>query len=259
MKPERCTICLAGLHAGVIEPECIPVPWFGALSDRVAAATVGLNPALTEWQHEARWRPTEWRLPILGDFAVADRGKLTDFQLAQVEVKRTAYFGNKPHSYFDPLELLLQCANPAWSYHTGTAIHLDLVACATTQRWGLLRSDAKAVLTANCAERLRQTLRLVPAQTILLLNGKPARDGLLEAVTPAGVTPRDDDIREISGASGTTGFAGHVSVTSSSLRYFGWSTPLSKATGPAALAIALWIRHLAGHVECGGNNRGASN
>jgi hypothetical protein len=244
MSTERCTICLADAHAGVIEPECIAVPWFGALTDRVAVATVGLNPALNEWQRGGKWRPVEQRLSILGDFGVTNRGALTDGHLAEVQTRRAAYFRNRPHPYFAPLESLLMCVNSAWSYREGTAIHFDLVACATGQQWGRLPTGVKAVIKANCREHLRQTLRLLPAETILLLNGESVRDGLLETAISAGVTTRDDNIREIPGASGTAGFAGHVSVNGSSLPYFGWSTPISKTADSTALAIALWIRQL---------------
>jgi hypothetical protein len=210
----------------------------------VAVATVGLNPALNEWQEKGRWRPMERRLSILSDFNATKRGELTDSDLIGVRATRDAYFTNKPHSYFGPLESLLQCVKPTWSYHSGTAIHLDLVACATRERWGYLPTDAKVVIKANCRENVRHTLRLLPGVTILLLNGKPVLDGLLEAAISASVTSRNDDTREIRGASGTRGFLGHISAGSNSLRYLGWSAPISTTSGPTALAIALWIRQM---------------
>ena len=241
---ERCSTCLAGPHAGAIEPECIPVPWFGKMSECLAVATVGPNPALTEWRSNRDWHPREQRLPILRDLGLAVRSQMTDGHLEDVKSRRAAYFSNKPHSYFDALESLLRCIDSAWSYKAGTAIHLDLVACATRQRWARMSHEAKAALKKNCRNHLIQTLGLLPSRAVLLLNGESVHDGLLEAVTSPGSIPPPDTC-EIPGASGTSGFAGRIKAGNASLGYVGWSTPIDKTTGPTALATALWVRQMA--------------
>lgn len=112
---ERCEDCLRGNHAGEIVSRCIPTPCFGTISPSIKVATVGLNPAFTEWKRSGTWKPRNLRLPTLADFHSTKRAGLRSDQIEAIRTKRREYFENHPHPYFGPMNSLLQSVDSTWS------------------------------------------------------------------------------------------------------------------------------------------------
>ncbi len=166
---ERCGPC-----SGSIQPECLPVASFGdASAENVQVATIGLNPALDEWTtNTGGWKLRSHRVATLFDYRVTARTELTDAHLADARARAHTYFSNKQrewHSYFEVFDGVLGRINSGWSYALGTAVHIDLVACATRQRFGKVSDTAK--LISNCHQHFRRAVGSLPPNTKLLFNG----------------------------------------------------------------------------------------
>ena len=136
--------------------QCLPVPAFGNhKSSRVRVATVGLNPSATEFLNDKHdWKPVTKRLPLVIDFGVRERDRLSAANLGQVANLRAAYFERTPHAWFSPLQGLLSVLNTNWNYSAGTAVHVDLVACGTWCAWKQLSPQTTNELVKNCHNRL---------------------------------------------------------------------------------------------------------
>lgn len=172
---ERCTTCLNDrITESAIVSDCLPVRAFGNHSDaRVKVATVGLNPALNEFRSPGGWKPEALRLAMVDDYK-RDRANLTDDNVKDARTRRENYFcevRRKPHSYFERLNELLQTVNATWSYKAGSAVHCDLVACATKLAWSHLSARVASKLAENCRQHFLKTLSQIPSGACLLLNG----------------------------------------------------------------------------------------
>jgi hypothetical protein len=140
----RCVGC-ASCDNEVVE-ECLPVPFFGDLSSSLLkVVTVGLNPALNEYYYDGFPKARNQRLALLADYNVNERAELRTADLADAKARRDRYFTDPNrhwHAYFEKMESVINRVNPAWSFARGTAAHLDLVACATKDRWGELAPES---------------------------------------------------------------------------------------------------------------------
>ncbi len=174
---ERCTKCLQDrITKSVIVSDCLPVRAFGNhLAARVKVATIGLNPALNEFRpRRGQWKSKELRLPIVADYDKRDRVGLNEDNVENARARRENYFCDprrKPNPFFGPLNDLLHDVNVTWSYEAGSAVHCDLVACATTVAWGYLNARIACKLAKNCRKHFLNTLSKLPSNTRLFLNG----------------------------------------------------------------------------------------
>ena len=119
------------------------------------------------------------RLPMLADYSQRNRQTLKiPTQVAQAAKRRNEYFSRTnsdgahlSHPWFEPLESLLSGVGVGWSYKTGTAVHLDTVACTTTRRWRDIPTSIKRELKTKCADHFQQTVATLRDEVVLLSNG----------------------------------------------------------------------------------------
>jgi hypothetical protein len=228
---------------------CLPVPSFGnPARTKVQAATIGLNPASTEFRDpDSTIRREEDRLPMLHDFEVADRTELTEAALRRAREKRDHYFSNKPHKWFRPMQLVLRGMNLGWSYAEGTAVNIDVVACATGDAIGVLPVEVRSHLMANCQKHFIETVSTLPDGTWLVVNGRGAFLAMKAAFSLApnaefsGRLPKSEEIEM---------FVGSVNVGKKTLRYFGWSANLHRASLAEVVQILDFWAELPAAIRC---------
>lgn len=116
-----------------------PVPLFGNLAS-ARIATIGLNPSSSEFvdrdgrELEAPVR----RLSTLSSLHLASWDDAEEEHLYAVIDSYTNYFSKNPYRrWFDVLDRLLAQTSTSY-YGSANACHLDLVAHATTTKWGAL-------------------------------------------------------------------------------------------------------------------------
>src|SRR5258708_25855140 len=173
---EKCDRCVVSRACGnKVARECLPVPGFGDFSaKKLQVVTIGLNPALNEFYLNGDGKARDQRLAILKDYKVFYRNGLSDTDINDPTARREGYFRNTGrwwHSYFERLESVLSRANQDWSYVTGSAAHIDLVACATRDAWNKLLVECQAEMLTNCRDHFLGTLSRVPSGTLLLFDG----------------------------------------------------------------------------------------
>lgn len=201
---------------------------------RVRVATISLNPSSLEFYHlDDRTKDKSYRLPMVEDFGVQDRKTLTEEGLRRAREVRDQYFGNKPHTWFTPMQMMLRAMSLGWSYAEGTAVQIDVVACATMPSYGKVSGPAKNDMIENCRPHLQQTLSGFRDGTILVVNGSGAFEALGKAVK---LQPKDFT-KQMSPQSQTTVYAGTTTVTGKRFRYFGWSPYLHR--NPISMAGAI--------------------
>lgn len=182
---ERCSRCLDDPQLrDLMEEGCLPVPAFGNVhSTHVKVATIGLNPSWTEFfSNRTQLRPATQRLSRLQDFRAASREFLTPEDLGKAACKRAEYFAADTriaHDWFSNLTALLDACGRGRSYQNGQAVHLDLVACTTNTRWGRIQQEDAQRMIRNCQSHFRQTLSMLPADALLLADGRSAADTLV--------------------------------------------------------------------------------
>ncbi len=135
----RCDACQDSCAKDWILWDCLPVPAFGNPADsKVKVATLSLNPSEYEFRDKKGLaRPSKTRLPMLDDFGAADRKALTGKDVEAARQRRDSYFTNQPYGFFTHLGDMLYLMDEEWSYKSGTAVHLDVVACATKNSWSI--------------------------------------------------------------------------------------------------------------------------
>ena len=144
-------------------------------------ATISLNPSSLEFYHlDDRTKDKSERLPMVEDFGVQDRKALTDEGLRRARAVRDQYFGNKPHTWFTPMQMMLRAMSLGWSYAEGTAVQVDVVACATRPSYGDVPEPAKKAMIQNCRPHLQQTLSRFSDGTMLIVNGSGAFEAVPE-------------------------------------------------------------------------------
>ena len=242
---ERCSVCLDNpATASVVAEKCLPVPAFGNHRlDRVKVATIGLNPALNEFFENDEWKQREQRLAILDDYGRLTRESLSAEEIQHATKRRENYFTDARrdwHSYFDSLDCLLGRVSGKWSYVYGTAVHLDLVACATTVRFGMLDDDSQEGLQANCRRHFERTLIQLPLGTLLLFNGVSVHNSIQPYCQK--FEARDELITIFSDARKHMGCVGQVEFGSRKFEFRAWSIPVRKLTLLCRHDLAFWLR-----------------
>src|SRR6266705_2634137 len=177
---ESCMDCWGSCANAAIMWQCLPVPAFGShKSERVRVATVGLNPSATEFSSDiGEWKPATERLPLVTDFGVRERDRLSAVDVKRAVKQRAEYFRRAHHPFFDSLQGLLSAVNTEWNYELGTAVHVDLVACGTWRAWSELSERTTDTLVGNCQKHLIQTLTELPDEALLLLDGRTVNTAL---------------------------------------------------------------------------------
>ena len=242
---EQCMDCDgSAAHADVMW-QTLPVPWFGDLrSGRVEVATVGLNPSWTEFETKERnLRNTKERLPAIADFGAKCRRELNSAQSKQAAAARTRYFvpgeEREPHPYLKKLQGVMAAAVRAtgrdWAYASGTALHLDIVACSTWPEWGKLSTEAQEALVSRCFPKFAATLSQIPSAAWLLLDGRTVFDtvrrrcdAVVSLETAVGENPRLDVWR------------GRLSSAFGNREFLGWSNPVGRQKNQQPLVA--WLR-----------------
>ncbi|HMP85025.1 MAG TPA: hypothetical protein PKA41_20230 [Verrucomicrobiota bacterium] len=221
--------------------QAIPVPWFGKI-EAAQIATVGLNPSWTEFvTKELVWRNTGERLPVVMDAGVEKRGEITGVQAQRMTEARKNYFATderEPHPWFKVLQGVINAAKMNCAYVTGTAVHLDLVACATWREWGKLDGEAKTSLINKCFPKFTATLKQLPPNARLLLDGRTVFetvttrcDAVVESAKVVGENP------------GLEVWRGKLSVSFGRREFLAWSNPVNRQKNQQPLVA--WLRRQA--------------
>ena len=216
----------------VVDWNFIPVPSFGNLSrSDVKIATIGLNPA-----------SNEPRLPKLKDYRKQSRENLTGKNLDDCASRRERYFDCSEetwHDYFRNFESLLGRANHHWSY-ARNAVHIDLVACVTKVRKGLIGDLQWKSLVKNCQPHFLKTVGRLPSGTFLLLDGADVCDNVLSS----GQTIYDSRPEAILLDPQLVGTKGTIVIDSKNFKFLGWrGSSVSKMNVLQRIDLAFWLRN----------------
>ena len=182
----KCSTCLNDASTTAwIFGECLPVPAFGAMdAAKVQVATVGINPSSTEFYTRGILKPLKERLPASPDYGVTSRNQITVEHEKDATRRRAGYFDSetrRAHGWFVKLGMILNSANANWSYGNGRAVHLDIVACVTKQKWSDVDEIARNAMVKNCREHLEIMVNALPAGASLLFDGRTACETLAGA------------------------------------------------------------------------------
>jgi len=237
--------CGSAAHPDVMW-QALPVPWFGnVLSERVKVATVGLNPSWREFRTEGGvLRNSRERLPVVTDFGAKCRYEITGVQAQQAALARAKYFvlskAREPNTWFKKLQGVMAATVRAtgrnWSYADGTAVHLDIVACATCPTWSKLNTDAQDVLVNKCFPKFSDTLSRIPPEAWLLLDGQKVFDtvsGRCGAVVSCDMEVGTNPPLHV--------WRGRLSSAFGTREFIGWSNPVNWQKNQKSLVE--WLRH----------------
>lgn len=239
---EQCERCIQNPSCGhTIAPDCLPVSVFGKISERVVVATIGLNPALNEFYLNGLSKPRGLRLPIVQDYTKPNRKSLTDADIQNATKERDGYFRNPDrewHSFFEKMESLVSRVQTSWSYYSETVVHIDMVACATKERWGDLTTGCRSSLLTNCRSYFMASLAKLPHDTTLLLDGATVTNEMQQL----GLDYRQIGSVQLINIRGLAGCLGEIKFGDKTFPFRSWSTPASKLTLPWRYDLAHWIR-----------------
>jgi len=225
--------------------ECLPVPFFGDICNpRLKIVTVGLNPALNEYYFNGIPKSRSQRLAAIGDYGIKARADLNEANLADAKARRDLYFRDPNrnwHPYFEKMESVTNRVNPGWSYFWGTAAHLDLVACATKDRWGNIGAQIQTLLIGNCRDHFLNSLSRLASGTVLFCDGPR----VMQETQNLGLTlerqpPQLINIREASG--GDTGWIGKLILGDKAFPFRGWSSHVRQLSAVWRFDLAFWLR-----------------
>jgi hypothetical protein len=217
--------------------QCLPVPVFGNHnSPSVRLATVGLNPSATEFLSDmGDWKPATQRLPLVTDFGVRERDRMSAANLEQAANQRAEYFLRPAHHpFFSSIQRLLSAVNEEWNYVAGTAVHVDLVACASWRAWGQTSNKITNELVKNCHKHLKRTLTELPDETLLLLDGKTVNATLAHNFSFG------ERVEEHIG--NVTVWGGSLQIEGKYFKYKGWSIPIKYLSNLILRDLVLWLR-----------------
>jgi hypothetical protein len=240
MAIEHCMDCIHSTAKDEVMWQAFPVPWFGNIvSKQVAVATVGLNPSWSEFVTVKKsWRDSKERLPVLQDMDKKNRGEISGEQANQIAAARENYFApneRSPHPWFNVLQGVMSAGNLNCSYANGTAVHLDLVACATWHEWSKIHDEAKNVLVSKCFPKFADTLSKLSSNVLLLLDGRTVFET---------IRTRCDalvNIREVVGeVPSLEVWRGKLSAEFSGHDFLAWSNPVNRQTNQMPLVD--WLR-----------------
>jgi hypothetical protein len=239
---EKCNRCVGNPACeNQVVNECLPVPAFGDVAGKkLQVVTIGLNPALNEYfSFDGNPKEQSQRLGMLNDYG-AERTGLSDANVENAKERREGYFQNIDrwwHSYFEKLESVICRVNPDWSYASGSAAHIDLVACATRRAWGDLSQGCQSELLKNCRDHFLATLSRVPNGTILLFDGSTVTTEIynsgLSVVQEGGV--------QLINIRNNRGQIGKLKFGEKEFPFRSWSTPASKISPFWRYDLAFWL------------------
>jgi len=247
MAVERCHRCIGNeACANQVVNACLPVPFFGDLTKpHLKVVTIGLNPALNEFYEKGTGveKPRSQRLAMLGDYHQKVRADLTDAEVAEARTRRETYFQDVNrdwHHYFDKMESVLNRVNPAWTYIMGSAAHIDIVACATKDRWSELPARSQAELIKNCREHFVRAISGLPAGTVILCDGLRALGELSNSGLRLEIRSGQlINVRATTG--GDHGKIGELFCGEKSYLVRGWSSNVSHLSAVWRFDLAVWI------------------
>jgi len=245
----KCVDCQNTAAAEVIKWQCLPVRSFGGLpTGRLKAVTVGLNPAYDDWltPDQKNWRNPQERAATDFDYKKSKRGDLTPKDCADTVRRLGEYFhhpNKKWHRYFEAMELFLAHIHHDWSYAYGTVMHIDLIACATQMRFKDIPGQARETLLKNCEKHLLETIRCLPENIIMLLNGSTQA----EAVKKLGEINVHRS-RVLININGLTGSSGELKIAEKNFVFCEWSSSAASLSIPSRMDLAFWVRdQIKGH------------
>jgi hypothetical protein len=229
---EQCVDCFGSAAHADIMWETLPVPWFGdVLSKRIDVATVALNPSWREFETEEgierKLKESKERLPVVMDFGAQGRYcEVPCVRVQQGAAARTEYFdfaksGRKPNGWFDALQDVMTATGRNWSYAGGTAVHLDLVACATRRVWRYLSGKAQKDLVSKCSPNFIDTLLKLRSEARLMLDGKRVFESM-ESQCGAVARLKEPIWDNI------TVWRGHLSSDFGQREFLGWNQPVNQ-------------------------------
>jgi hypothetical protein len=229
---EKCSICRGTAAGAAVDWNFIPIPYFGNPANAIVkVATIGLNPAANE--------P---RLPKLRDYGKESRDSLTDDDVNSCEARREHYFTNSEetwHNYFRAFESVLGRINHLWSY-ASNAVHIDLVACVTRARFGLVAGLPRESLFRNCRPHFLGTLAQLPSDTILLLDGEAVCNNVLSLGQAAFEAKPELVLIDPQ----VVGLRGALNIEGKQFKFRGWKKPsVSKLNVPQRNNLAIWLRN----------------
>lgn len=149
-----------------------PVPFFGRITE-ARVATVGINPSDREFVDASgvELRGRDRRLPTLNSLSLENWSRATDKDVRAMTRACLEYFERRPYrGWFDVLDRMLTPAGFSY-YRRRPAAHLDLVAYATSTKWGALTPVATERLIARGRRTLAEVIRESPVE-VLVLNGR---------------------------------------------------------------------------------------
>jgi len=242
---ERCHRCAGDPTCErQVDNACLPVPFFGDISNvHLKVVTIGLNPALNEYREKGLPKNHSQRLAMLSDYACDDRERLADADIEDARFRRENYFRNENrdwHQYFEKMEFVINRANPAWTYLTGSAAHLDIVACATNSRWSDLTTQCQNRLIHNCRDYFSQAINSLPGETVLLCDG--AR--VIQEIKNLGLQLELHPNQAISFHERTGchyGVVGRLLIDGKILQIRGWSSYVSRLSAYWRIDLARWL------------------
>lgn len=242
----KCSTCLNDTVTKTwIFGECLPVPEFGGRDvTKVKVATVGINPSSTEFFAWGKLKPLKERLPALPDYGVTSRNQLTGDQANDAAQRRADYFNaeaRRAHDWFVKLGGIVKAANVEWDYGNGSAMHLDIVACVTTQKWTDVNGSAKSKLVANCRDHLERTVSSLPTTAMLLFDGKTACEAMAGEASEEWkqlfqFTDNNGERKTVRARCGT------LSVRGEARRFVGWNIPAKFIPEERLARVGEWVR-----------------
>jgi hypothetical protein len=226
--------------------DCLPVPYFGDITNKILkVVTIGFNPALDEfYKYNGDAKSRSQRLALLSDYEIKARTDLRDADVDEAKKRRDGYFkdpNREWHNYFEKMESVINRVNPAWTYVIGSAIHIDLVACATKNRWAGLAPETKTHMIGNCREHFLASLAMLPNGTVLLCDGPR----VMKEMQNLGLSlKRQSDqminVREL--GRGDKGWIGKIFLGEREFPFRGWSSQVGQLSAVWRFDLAYWLR-----------------
>jgi len=248
MAIEKCHRCVDSLVTGAqIAAECLPVPCFGDLSSaNLKVVTVGLNPALNEFYQVGIPKERERRLALLGDYECARRINLSDEDIMDAQKRRKQYFSDSKrgwHTYFEKMEALLTNVHSSWNFFWGSAVHIDLVACATKERWSKLAPSVQEIMVENCQEFFLDALKNIPDGVVILCDGKRIVSEMTNL--PLNIQWRPKQLIQIHPENGPNlGCVGDLVIGCKKHKICGWDSYIAHMNPTWRIDLAHWVHNI---------------
>lgn len=233
-----------------------PVPYFGQAA-AASVATVGINPSDLEFTDESgnELDSHRRRLPTLRSLGLKAWADANSVHLRALMTGCDSYFRGRPYDrWFRVLDRVLAPAGFTYYGPAPTACHVDLVAFATSVKWGALDARARERLLDASAESFALLLRSTSA-SLLVLNGRSVVDAFERAaLTTLDAVPMPQwDLTRRGGRVRGIGYLGSVSEIAGvpldrTVTVAGFNHNLQSSFGVTATAMAAigeWVATLA--------------